>query len=93
MQQIANSAALEPLREQSNVGQRAFSFIFERLISQNLLGQLEEVPGLAESWKRIDERTVDVHIANLRRKIEADPAHPRYLVTVQGIGYKFVVEE
>jgi len=40
------------------------------------------------------ERTVDVHIANLRRKIEADPAHPRYLVTVQGIGYKFsVVEE
>ena len=39
------------------------------------------------------ERTVDVHIANLRRKIEVDPAHPRYLVTVQGIGYKFVVEE
>jgi len=38
------------------------------------------------------ERTVDVHIANLRRKIEADPAHPRYLVTVQGIGYKFVME-
>ena len=59
VQQIANSAALEPLREQSNVGQRAFSFIYERLISQNLLGQLEEVPGLAESWKRIDERTVE----------------------------------
>jgi DNA-binding response OmpR family regulator len=38
------------------------------------------------------ERTVDVHIANLRRKIEADPAHPRYLATVQGIGYKFMVE-
>jgi DNA-binding response OmpR family regulator len=38
------------------------------------------------------ERTIDVHIANLRRKIEADPAHPRYLVTVQGVGYKFVVE-
>jgi len=59
VQQIANSAALEPLREQSNVGQRAFSFIYERLISQNLLGQLEEVPGLAESWKRIDDRTVE----------------------------------
>lgn len=59
VQQIANSAALEPLREQSNVGQRAFSFIYERLISQNLLGQLEEVPGLAESWKRLDERTVE----------------------------------
>lgn len=59
VQQIANSAALEPLREQSNVGQRVFSFIFERLIMQNLLAKLEEVPGLAESWKRIDDRTVE----------------------------------
>ena len=59
VQQIANSAALEPLREQSNVGQRAFSFIFERLIMENLLGQLQAVPGLAESWKRIDDRTVE----------------------------------
>ena len=59
VQQIANSAALEPLREQSNVGQRVFSFIFERLIMQDLLAKLEEVPGLAESWKRIDERTVE----------------------------------
>lgn len=59
VQQIANSAALEPLREQSNVGQRVFSFIFERLIMQDLLAKLEEVPGLAESWKRIDARTVE----------------------------------
>lgn len=59
VQQIANSASLEPLREQSNVGQRVFSFIFERLIAQNLLGQLEAVPGLAESWRRIDDRTVE----------------------------------
>ncbi|WP_020698113.1 ABC transporter substrate-binding protein [Reyranella massiliensis] len=59
VQQIANSAALEPLREQSNVGQRAFSFLFETLIMSNLLGKLEPVPGLAESWKRIDDRTVE----------------------------------
>jgi peptide/nickel transport system substrate-binding protein len=59
VQQIANSAALEPLREQSNVGQRVFSYIFERLIMQDLLAKLEEKPGLAESWKRIDERTVE----------------------------------
>ena len=59
VQQIANSAALEPLREQSNVGQRVFSFMFERLIMQDLLAKLEEVPGLAESWKRIDDRTVE----------------------------------
>jgi peptide/nickel transport system substrate-binding protein len=59
VQQIANSASLEPLREQSNVGQRVFSFLFEPLIMQNLLGKLEAVPGVAESWKRIDERTVE----------------------------------
>ena len=59
VQQIANSASLEPLREQSNVGQRVFSFLFEPLIMQNLLGQLESKPGLAESWKRIDARTVE----------------------------------
>lgn len=59
VQQIANSASLEPLREQSNVGTRTFSFISETLIMQNLLGQLEPKPGLAESWKRIDERTVE----------------------------------
>ena len=60
VQQISNSASLEPLREQSNVGSRTFSFIFETLIMQNLLGQLEPKPGLAESWKRLDERTVEL---------------------------------
>jgi len=35
-------------------------------------------------------RTVDTHVLNLRRKLEADPAAPRYLLTVHGIGYKFV---
>ncbi len=36
-----------------------------------------------------DTRTVDVHVSWLRRKIEADPAHPRHLLTVRGVGYKF----
>jgi DNA-binding response OmpR family regulator len=34
-------------------------------------------------------RTVDVHIRHLREKLEDDPSHPRWLVTVRGIGYKF----
>jgi DNA-binding response OmpR family regulator len=36
-----------------------------------------------------DSRTVDVHVQRLRRKLESDPHHPRYLLTVHGIGYKF----
>jgi DNA-binding response OmpR family regulator len=35
------------------------------------------------------ERTIDTHIRNLRKKLEVDPAHPRYVLTVYGIGYKF----
>jgi two-component system alkaline phosphatase synthesis response regulator PhoP len=37
----------------------------------------------------IVERTLDRHIANLRHKLERDPANPRYVLTVFGIGYKF----
>jgi DNA-binding response OmpR family regulator len=35
------------------------------------------------------ERTVDVHIMNLRRKIEPEPGRPRHIVTVPGLGYRF----
>ncbi|MBB6730098.1 response regulator transcription factor [Cohnella zeiphila] len=35
------------------------------------------------------ERTIDSHISNLRRKIEDDPADPRYIQTVYGFGYRF----
>jgi DNA-binding response OmpR family regulator len=34
------------------------------------------------------DRTIDVHMLNLRRKIEIDPSHPAHLLTVYGVGYK-----
>jgi DNA-binding response OmpR family regulator len=37
-----------------------------------------------------DEHACDVHVSNLRRKIERDPAHPERLVTVRGFGYKLI---
>ncbi len=37
------------------------------------------------------ERTIDVHVGNLRRKIEADPKKPRFVETVHGIGYRLGV--
>lgn len=65
-----------------------------------LLAALMERPGRAMSrLELLDEaqgdayegyeRTVDVHIKNIRRKIEVDPANPQYILTVFGVGYKF----
>ena len=48
---------------------------------------------IAAVWpkkERSSHRTVDNHLARLRQKIENDPAHPIYLQTVYGVGYKFV---
>lgn len=35
------------------------------------------------------ERSIDTHVSNLRKKVEKDPAHPNYIHTVYGIGYRF----
>jgi len=39
--------------------------------------------------RRHETRTLDNHVARLRKKIEVDPARPRFLVTVHGVGYRF----
>jgi DNA-binding response OmpR family regulator len=51
---------------------------------------------IASAWpkrKRSSHRTVDNCISKLRQKIEKDPADPVYLLTVHGVGYKFVPRE
>jgi two-component system alkaline phosphatase synthesis response regulator PhoP len=48
---------------------------------------------LDEVWGKdvfVYPRTVDTHIANLRKKIESDPENPEYIVGIRGVGYKFV---
>jgi DNA-binding response OmpR family regulator len=37
-----------------------------------------------------DRRAIDVHISNLRRKLEPEPRHPRRLITIRGVGYKLI---
>jgi DNA-binding response OmpR family regulator len=69
----------------------------------DLLATLMATPGRA--YSRMDlldllqgsafegyERTIDVHVRNLRSKIEADPSNPRYVETVYGIGYRFAAD-
>lgn len=69
-----------------------------------LLGVLAREPGRVFSRANLIEealgydfegfdRTIDVHVLNLRRKLEPDPNHPRYIKTVYGVGYKFVEDE
>jgi len=62
VQQVATSANLETVRERSNVGERVQMSIFEGLIARNYQRKLEPMPGLAESWRRIDERTVELSL-------------------------------
>ncbi|MDO9333983.1 MAG: response regulator transcription factor [Dehalococcoidales bacterium] len=69
-------------------------------IEFKLLGVLAREPGRVFSREQLIEmvfgydfegfdRTVDVHILNLRRKLEPDPSRPRYIKTAYGAGYKF----
>ena len=71
------------------------------IVEFKLLGVIAKEPGRVFSRANLIEealgydfegfdRTIDVHILNLRRKLEPDPSHPRYIKTVYGIGYKFV---
>jgi DNA-binding response OmpR family regulator len=66
----------------------------------DLLATLASRPGLVFSRRQLLERVwgedyfgsdhvVDVHIANLRKKVEEDPSNPRYVQTVRGVGYRF----
>ena len=61
----------------------------ERPVSREEL--LSKVWGYARNLD-IETRTVDIHVAKLRRKIEADPREPQKLVTVRGAGYRLMVD-
>jgi len=62
VQRIANSNTFDNLREASNVGERTAQMFNERLIEIDWRGDLGQKPGLATSWRRTDERTVEVKL-------------------------------
>jgi peptide/nickel transport system substrate-binding protein len=59
---ISNNGTLSTLREQSNVGKRVLPSILEPLIAMDVLGDLSLQSGLAESWRRIDDKTLEVRL-------------------------------
>jgi len=85
------------LKQEALVGGRALNLT---PIEFKLLGVLIKEPGRVFSRAQLVEkalgydydsfdRTIDVHILNLRRKIEPDHRHPKYIKTTYGTGYKF----
>jgi two-component system response regulator RegX3 len=92
------SLELDPLRHEARVGGEV-----KRLTPSEfrLLLLLAKDPGRVFSRREImqhlwdsdyvgDQRACDIHISNLRHKLEPDPANPERIVTVRGVGYRLV---
>lgn len=96
---VAGDVRLDLARHEAKVGIRLLELTPTEF---RLLAGLMESPGRVFSrLQLVDkvqgyafegyERTIDAHVKNLRKKLEDDPAHPRYIQTVYGVGYKFEV--
>ena len=60
------------------------------LITTHIGSRGDRAPGLPICYRAaIISRTVDTHVAELRRKLEIDPANPRHILTVRKAGYRF----
>jgi DNA-binding response OmpR family regulator len=68
----------------------AREFVLLRLLAEHPRQVFTRDQLFEHCWGEIGDRhTVAVHIARVREKIESDPARPRYIVTVWGVGYRF----
>ncbi len=96
----AAGVTLDVPRMQAKVGNRAVELTSTEF---ELLAMMMRQPGrvftrgqLLDAVRGDDveslDRVIDAHIKNLRRKLERDPGNPRYVLTVYGVGYKFVDE-
>jgi DNA-binding response OmpR family regulator len=89
--------AVDPKTYSAKKGNRTFSVTARELALLRFF--LDHDGEVIERFRLLDEiwgiryegttRTLDQHIAKLRQKIEDDPAHPRFIQTVHGIGYRF----
>ncbi len=93
----AGDVTLDRQRMQVMVGRRAIDLTTTEF---ELLATLATQPGRVFTRAQLldairgdhvesFDRAIDAHVKNVRRKLEADPRNPRYLLTVHGVGYKF----
>jgi two-component system response regulator RegX3 len=93
---IVGELRLDVERHEVTVGDRQveltpkeFLILRQLMISPSRVFSREEL--LNRVWGEhvaLEEHTLDVHIHSLRHKIERDPTHPRYILTIRGVGYK-----
>lgn len=87
---------LDPVRHEVSVAGKArqltpSEFRLLRMLAgspKKVFSRREIMQYLWDSTYIGDQRACDIHISNLRRKLEEDPANPRRIVTVRGVGYK-----
>jgi DNA-binding response OmpR family regulator len=94
---VAGDLTIDPVRRSVQIGSNwadltATEFDLLWILAENpgrvftRLELLDKTQGYAYEGY---ERTIDVHVKNLRRKLETSPQKPRYIMTVYGVGYKF----
>jgi two-component system response regulator RegX3 len=90
------SLELDPMRHEARVAgesKRLTPSEFKLLLllaeqPERVFSRREIMQHLWDSEYVGDQRACDIHISNLRQKLERDPAHPERIVTVRGVGYK-----
>ncbi|MHB9111391.1 MAG: response regulator [Thermoleophilia bacterium] len=97
----AGPIEIDPSRHEVMVSGRVLDLTAREF---EILSQLASHPGMVFTREKLlelvwgddfygDSRVIDVHVAKLRKKFETDPANPRYLITVRGVGYKLETGE
>ncbi|MFQ5772775.1 MAG: response regulator transcription factor [bacterium] len=74
----------------------ALEYALLHFFIQNINNALSRDEILNEIWGEevyVSTRTVDTHVAHLRKKLEDDPGKPKYIVGVRGVGYKFMIDD
>jgi DNA-binding response OmpR family regulator len=84
----------EALKAGESVDLTAREFALLRFLIERRDEVVDRMEILDEVWDdpaSVFPRTVDAHVAHLRKKLEDDPANPRHLLSVRGVGYRFAV--